>query len=94
MNPRPVTDADVRYRDSAEGIDVVAVRTFTAPSDPDNCTPCQAIVTSSEGHHVVRVPWVLTDDEVMQLMVTNTLWLSTWHGLPAHMIEVHPMVAE
>jgi hypothetical protein len=70
------------------------VMDFTPPSanGPDNCETCRAIVTTViEGdvaHQVVRVPYVLDDEAKRDLINGGTLWLSTWNGLPPHMIHV------
>ena len=65
---------------------------FTAPSDPEGCEPCQALVTSQIEndleYRVIRVPWKLSDEDIQKLKNGGTLWLSTWGGLPAHMLEV------
>jgi hypothetical protein len=66
--------------------------TFTAPSDPPGCVPCNAIVTyvveDGRGFDVVRVPWQPDAADVVELLAGGTIWLSTWGGLPAHMLEV------
>lgn len=66
---------------------------FTAPDDPPNCEPCPALVTDSsdrDGSKVVRVAWKLDEVELANLARGGTIWLSTWGGLPAHMLEVQP----
>lgn len=37
---------------------------------------------------VVRVAWELDEIELARLAKGGTLWLSTWGGLPVHMLEV------
>lgn len=65
---------------------------FTAPDDPPGCVPCKAIITLvNEGGRdfsVVRVPWKPDEIELVHMARGGTVWLSTWGGLPAHMIEV------
>ena len=65
---------------------------FTAPSDPEGCIPCTALVTTTIEHdaeyRVIRVPWKLSPEDIQRLKDGGTLWLSTWGGLPAHMLEV------
>mgnify|MGYP007082280410 CR=1 FL=1 len=54
--------------------------------------PCPALITSDNGPvplgQVVRVPWTLDEIELVHLAKGGTLWLSTWGGLPIHMLEV------
>lgn len=75
------------------GVDPDArVCVFTAPSDPPGCVPCPGVVTRAveDGRtfEVVRVAWKPTDDELGMLLAGGTIWLSTWGGLPPHMLEV------
>ena len=60
--------------------------------DP-NVGDCPALITPdllSGGENVVRVPVVLDAGELELLEAGGTLWLSTWGGLPAWMLEVAP----
>jgi len=88
MNPRQITEADLAYW-SGQNPQVLVF----AADDPDT-TPCPAILTEVEdphgvvGSHVVRVAWELSEIELMHLVKGGTLWLSTWGGLPPHMLEV------
>lgn len=63
---------------------------FTSPGDPPGCVPCPAIVTKTVDGAVVRVAWKPNEIELAQLARGGTIWLSTWGGLPAHMLEVQP----
>lgn len=56
---------------------------------PD-CGDCVSIHTINEmgTEHVVRVPWKPDEIELMHLAQGGTIWLSTWGGLPPHMLEV------
>lgn len=88
MTPREITQADLDYwADQSPRIVVFAA------DDPDT-SPCPAVVTETNdpygvvGQTVVRVPWALNEIEMMHLVKGGTLWLSTWGGLPPHMIEV------
>lgn len=79
---------------NGEGIAEAAITTFVAPPTMPTCGDCAAIITkTTEDEIVVRVPWTLSDTEVHQLMMGGTLWLSTWGGLPPHMLEVQPPAA-
>lgn len=89
MRPRPLTDADMAYWADYNP----QPRTFTAPGEVEaGVEPCQALVTDDllDGQfgQVVRVPWTLNEIELAHLARTGTLWLSTWGGLPMHMLEV------
>lgn len=73
------------------------VKTFAAPDGLDDCEPCRAVVTCEMepggdgfrvGPAIVRTPWTLSAVEINQLDNGGTLWLSTWGGLPPHMLEV------
>lgn len=85
MKPRPTTDADRAY-----WVDYNPVGTVIGgPPDEPDCLPCPALITTDEkGRTIVRVPFELDEIEVMHLARGGTLWLSTWGGLPIHMIEV------
>ena len=88
MIPRPITDADLGYWG-----DFVCERVTFAADDPDTI-PCPALATlvpdphGVVGTYVVRVAWQLDEIELAHLATGGTLWLSTWGGLPPHMLEV------
>lgn len=97
MKPRAITDADLGY-----WVDYHPEPTIIGgpPSEPD-CIPCPAVIT--RGTHpnggeqlIVRVPFELDEIELAHLARGGTLWLSTWGGLPIHMMEVQepPQPAE
>jgi len=65
------------------------IHVFRAPDDVPGCSDCNAVVTPMpDGQTVVRVAWKPSDDDIMQLLAGGTIWLSTWGGLPPHMLEV------
>lgn len=88
MNPRPINDRDLAYWAD------YWPRVITFAADDPTCAPCPAIVTEVPdeygiiGRTVVRVPWSLSEIELTHLAKGGTLWLSTWGGLPPHMLEV------
>lgn len=88
MKPRPTTDADLAYWTDYDPKPAVI---GGPPGEPD-CLPCPALITREirDGREgtIVRVPFELDEIEVMHLAKGGTLWLSTWGGLPIHMIEV------
>ena len=88
MQPADLTDAHDAYWAAYDR----RVVTFTAPEDPPGCEPCRAIVTHTveDDRHfdVVRVPWKPDEIELAHLARGGTIWLSTWGGLPPHMLEV------
>lgn len=84
MKPVEPTEEHLAYWTDYEPLP----RTFTAPDQLDDCAPCPAIVTMSNGERVVRVAWKPDEIELAHLAQGGTLWLSTWGGLPPHMLEV------
>lgn len=89
MQPRPITDRDVHHW---SGYGDVQVAVFTTPEEIEaGVTPCEGIITPPQDDgfgNAVRVPWVLSEIELMHLAQGGTLWLSTWGGLPMHSLEV------
>lgn len=63
---------------------------FSPPGEMDECEACMAFVTYEAGIAVVRVPWEPSDQDLVALASGGTVWLSTWGGLPPHMLEVQP----
>lgn len=90
MKPRENTPTDMAYWADYQPRPVVF-----AADDPD-CVPCPALVTTVDdpygvvGPTVVRVAYTLDEVELAHLAKGGTLWLSTWGGLPPHMLEVQP----
>lgn len=88
MSPRDIIDADLAY-----WADYSPTVVTYAADDPETA-PCPAVVTDVPdpygviGRRVVRVPWTLSEIELAHLAKGGTLWLSTWGGLPPHMLEV------
>lgn len=86
------TDADVQYWRDLDPQPAV----FQVPQDMPNCDPAKAIITRSnfeadpEGVPVVRVAWQPDEVELAHLAKGGKIWLSTWGGLPPHMLEVAP----
>lgn len=90
MQPRPTTDADLAYWVEYDPKPQVI---GGPPSEPD-CLPCPALVTRDpeRGTMIVRVPFTLDEIELAGLAQGGTIWLSTWGGLPIHMLEVQDPV--
>lgn len=91
MKPRQITQPDMTYWGNL----AIKVVTFTSPAEIQaGVEPCEGVVTRDQidGRFgdVVRVPWVLDEIELVHLAKGGTLWLSTWGGLPMHMLEVQP----
>jgi hypothetical protein len=89
VNPRAITDADLAYWADLDPHPA----TFTGPGEVEaGVKPCEALVTrdshGDEFGDVVRVPWQPTEIELAMLARGGTIWLSTWGGLPMHMLEV------
>lgn len=58
------------------------------PEEGPDVIPCPCLV--APGANVVHVALQLNEIEVAQLAQGGTLWLTTWGGLPIHLVEVVP----
>jgi hypothetical protein len=88
VKPIVPTPAQVAYWRGMPCSDVV---TIGGPEEAPDVIPCPAIATLPDaGGPVMRVAWQLDEVELAHLARGGTLWLSTWGGLPIHMIEVAP----
>ena len=61
--------------------------------------PCTAIITAPKepadlNMACVRVPWKPDEADIAMIAAGGTIWLSTWGGLPPHMLEVQPPSSE
>ena len=76
------------------------VCTFTTPDERAlGIEPAVGIVTAPKdpadlGVACVRVAWRPDEADVAALAAGGTIWLSTWGGLPPHMLEVQPPAGE
>lgn len=86
MKPRPITEADMAYWADLNP----RPATISGPGEIEaDIEPCPAVITDGDEFGiVVRVPWELNEIELTHLARGGTLWLSTWGGLPIHMMEV------
>lgn len=86
MKPRPITVADLGYWAHLNPRHAL----ISGPGEIEaHIEPCPAVITDGdEFGTVVRVPWQLDEIELTHLAKGGTLWLSTWGGLPIHMMEV------
>lgn len=72
------------------------VSVFTAPSERAvGIEPAVGVVTQPKepadlGVPCVRVAWKPDEIDLAHLAHGGTIWLSTWGGLPPHMLEVQP----
>lgn len=70
------------------------VATFTAPQEQEvGIEPALGIITQPQdaldlGVPCVRVAWKPSEIDLAHLARGGTIWLSTWGGLPPHMLEV------
>jgi hypothetical protein len=87
MEPVPATEAQVSYwreRDGCEQRSVV----MGGPEEGPDVIPCPCLVANEA--NVVHVAMRLDEIEVAHLATGGTLWLTTWGGLPIHLVEVVP----
>lgn len=61
------------------------------PAEGPDVIPCPALIAG--GVNCVHVAFKLDEIEVAHLARGGTLWLTTWGGLPIHLVEVQPPVA-
>lgn len=91
MKPIVPTPAQLAYW---ADFDVVGPITVGGPDEAPDVIPCPAILTPSGdpavAGMVARVAFELDEIELAALARGGTLWLSTWGGLPIHMLEVAP----
>lgn len=87
MEPREASDNEVQYwveRDCSKQERHV----IGGPQEAPDVIPCPALVAPSVGQ--VHVAYQLNEIEVAALAQGGTLWLTTWGGLPIHLVEVVP----
>lgn len=85
MNPVPATQDQIDYWTDRDG-DVSLMSVIGGPEEGDGVIPCPALVNSAQ--RVVHVAYRLDEIEVARLANGGTLWLTTWGGLPIHLVEV------
>ena len=81
------TDEQARYwteRDGCEQHEVV----MGGPEEGPDVIPCPCLVANDV--NCVHVALELDEIEVAHLAQGGTLWLTTWGGLPIHLVEVVP----
>lgn len=87
MNPVRATDEQAAYwclRDMSSQRSVV----IGGPEEGPDVIPCPALVASDA--NMVHVAYQLDEIELAALARGGTLWLTTWGGLPIHLVEVVP----
>ncbi len=85
MIPIPATDEQVAYWEDRDGAPAARL-VIGGPEEGSDVIPCPAlIVPDARMYHVALQ---LDEIEVARLAQGGTLWLSTWGGLPVHLIEV------
>lgn len=85
MNPRQAKPAEIHYwteRDPSPQKRVV----MGGPEEGPDVIPCPCLVAPEV--NVVHVAYELNEIEVAALARGGTLWLTTWGGLPIHLLEV------
>jgi hypothetical protein len=98
MNPRAATEAEIAYWTEHDGGDQMPT-VIGGPKEAPDVIPCPALVStvfvpaddgSMSSYPIVHVAFQLDEVEVAHLAHGGTLWLSTWGGLPIHLVEVVP----
>lgn len=87
MNPVEPTTEQVAYwteRDPSPQQFVI----MGGPEEGPDVIPCPCLVAREA--NVVHVAYRLDEIEVAALAQGGTLWLTTWGGLPIHLVEVVP----
>jgi hypothetical protein len=91
--PVEATPEQIAYWTERAGHEPVR-RVIGGPEEAPDVMPCPTLVgldqTQGEGVVVCRVAFQLDEIEVASLAQGGTLWLSTWGGLPIHLVEVVP----
>lgn len=90
MNPVEATQDQVAWwieRDNAEAVGQMLIG---GPEEAPDVIPCPTLVTEGPSGRLFHVALQLDEIEVMQLAQGGTLWLTTWGGLPIHLVEVTP----
>lgn len=87
VEPTPEQVAYWTERDACEQRFVV----MGGPEEGPDVIPCPCLVANEV--NVVHVALRLDEIEVAHLATGGTLWLSTWGGLPIHLVEVVPTAA-
>lgn len=90
MDPRAATDAERDYWNEREGRSHVPV-VIGGPEEAPDVVPCPTLVTPGPGQRMCHVAYQLNEIELAVLAQGGTLWLSTWGGLPIHLLEVVPL---
>lgn len=87
MNPVAASEAQAAYwteRDECTQRHVV----MGGPEEGPDVIPCPCLVANEV--NVIHVAYQLDEIEVAALAQGGTLWLTTWGGLPVHLVEVVP----
>lgn len=87
MNPVVANAEQVAYWTEHDGAAQVP-SVIGGPAEAPDVIPCPALIAPGAG--VVHVAYQLDEIEVAHLARGGTLWLTTWGGLPIHLIEVVP----
>lgn len=85
MIPVAASPAGVDYWQERDGADSRSV-VIGGPDEGPDVIPCPALVCAAA--NVVHVAYRLDEIEVAKLAQGGTLWLTTYGGLPIHLVEV------
>lgn len=94
MKPVRATPEQQNWWDERDGAPNTLL-VIGGPAEGPDVIPCPTVVSDpvAMGDHVGRIFHValqLDEIEVAHLAQGGTLWLTTWGGLPIHLVEVEP----
>jgi len=87
MIPVPATDEQIAKWAERDGVPSTP-HVIGGPHEGGDVIPCPALVAHTADGAVVHVAFKLDEIEVARLAQGGTLWLTTWGGLPVHLVEV------
>lgn len=87
MRPVVATAEQIAYWTERDGVGQQVVE-IGGPAESPDVIPCQALLAREATPVVIHVAFRLDDAERAELAAGGTLWLSSWGGLPVHLLEV------
>ena len=90
MEPVAITDEQAKWWTEHHQVEAANRGTMGGPEEAPDVLPCPVIVGTNQGRGMVGVIWQLNEVELAQLAKGGKLWLTTYGGLPIHLLEVQP----